>query len=270
MVRWTEWGDPENRNVLFCAHGLSRSGRDFDYLGRALSDTYRVICPDYPGRGRSDWLAAPQHYNNTQYLDDTLVILDSLDYQRLDWVGTSMGGLIGMDLVARADNPVSSMVINDVGPFIPAAALKEIGDYLGKHPRFANLDEAMEYYRTVYAGFGPLEDHHYHHYVEHGVVKAGSGDGFVLSYDPAIIDQFNSIPWQDVDLWSQWQKIQLPVLVVRGTKSQLLLTQTVEQMKHFHPGTESVEFDHCAHAPSLMVDDQIEVVSNWLKSQMHN
>ncbi len=263
-VRWTEWGDTENGQVLFCAHGLSRSGRDFDFLAHALQQNYRVICADYPGRGSSDWLGQKTEYHNEQYLRDSLAIIDAISFDVLDWVGTSMGGLIGMALAARPDNPVRKMVINDVGPFIPASALQVIGEYLGQHPHFASLEQAHEYYRTVYASFGKLEDHHYAHFVEHGTRPHPGQAGYLLNYDPAIIDQFVDAKLGDIDLWDVFDQITTPMLILRGAKSGLLLPQTVEQMKYRHGNAESVEFADCAHAPSLMVEEQINTIRDWL------
>jgi len=263
-VRWTEWGDPENPQVLLCAHGLSRNARDFDYLAMAMAHRYRVVCPDYPGRGVSDWLTNPKDYNNEQYLRDTFAILDTLSFDCLDWVGTSMGGLIGMAAASLPGNQISRMVINDVGPFIPADALKLIGDYLGIHPTFANQNAAIDYFKTVYASFGTLEQEHYEHFVTHGVCAAKNGDGYVLNYDPAIIDQFVGANFSDIDIWEIWDRISIPTLIIRGKKSSLLLPQTMEQMKHRHGNAESIEFEDCAHAPSLMVEEQIRAISDWL------
>ena len=265
-LRWTEWGEDDNRDLVICAHGLSRNARDFDFLARRLGTRYRVICPDYPGRGASDWLVNPAYYNNEQYLADTQRLLAALDFERLTWIGTSMGGLIGMALAAESPGLIERMVINDVGAFIPGEALRVIADYLGEDPRFASEDEAMEYYRTVYAGFGPLEDSHYRHFVRYGIIPARDGEGFVLGYDPAIIDQFASGTLGDVELWELWDRVTCPVLLLRGQESGLLLPQTVEQMKHRHGATQAVEIPDCAHAPSLMVEDQIELIARWLDS----
>ena len=261
---WTEWGDQRNPKILFCAHGLSRSGRDFDFLAQKLLHEYRVICVDYPGRGMSEWLKEKSQYHNEQYLRDTLNLLQHLEFETLDWVGTSMGGLIGMGIAALPDNPIRKMVINDVGPFIPADALSLIGDYLGIHPRFDNLQQANEYYRNVYASFGALEDHHYDHFVEHGVTSSKDGKGYVLSYDPAIIDQFAATKPVDIEIWDLFDQIAVPLLILRGAKSQLLLPQTVEQMKYRHGNAVSVEFADCGHAPSLMVENQISCIRDWL------
>ena len=249
---------------MVCAHGLSRNGRDFDFLARRLAGRFRVVCPDYPGRGASDWLEDPSYYNNEQYLQDTRRMLEALEFDQLHWVGTSMGGLIGMALAAGSPGLIGRMVINDVGAFIPGEALRVIADYLGEHPVFRDENEALEYYRTVYAGFGPLEESHHRHVLAHGITRARDGAGLVLGYDPALVDQFVNAPLGDVELWDTWNRVTCPVLVLRGEKSGLLLPQTVEQMKHFHGAAESVEIPDCAHAPSLMVEDQIAIVDRWL------
>ena len=269
-LAWTEWGDRDNPRVLICAHGLSRNGRDFDFLARELAGEYRVVCPDYPGRGRSSWLHDKSAYTNQQYCRDTLNLINNLDFEVLDWVGTSMGGLIGMAIAAEPDSPIRKMVVNDVGPFIPGAALREIGDYLGRHPRFASRTEALDYYRNVYASFGALEDEHYEHFVAHGVAWDEEADHFRLEYDPAIIDEFLKVVHQDIELWDVFDRIEIPLLILRGKKSGLLLPQTVEQMKHRHGNAISHEFEDCAHAPSLMVPEQIDVIRNWLATDHSN
>jgi pimeloyl-ACP methyl ester carboxylesterase len=264
LLRWTEWGNPTNTRILICAHGLSRNSRDFDYLAQALVDRYRVICPDYPGRGRSEWLANSAFYTNAQYLQDTLQLIEVLEYEQLDWVGTSMGGLIGIELASLPGNPITRMVVNDVGACIPGEALTQISEYLRVHPVFTTLHQAEVYFRTVYAGFGPLADEHYRHFVENGTRPTDSGEGYILNYDPAIIDQFTSTVFSDIELWHLWDRVTIPMLIIRGQNSGLLLAETVEQMKHRHPGAESVEFANCAHAPSLMEQDQIDVICRWL------
>ena len=263
-VRWTEWGEENNPRILFCAHGLSRNGRDFDYLAQVAATHYRVICPDYPGRGKSDSLMDPSYYHNQQYLLDTLQILDSLQFDQLHWVGTSMGGLIGIGLASMPDQPIERLVVNDVGAFIPGEALALINAYLREHPNFTSLEDAENYFRQVYASFGPLQDEHYRHLVEHGVRP--SANGYLLNHDPAMIDQFTALECNDIALWELWEKVDVPALIIRGEKSGLLLRSTVEEMKQRHPGAESAEIKGCAHAPSLMVPDQIALVLDWLQN----
>ena len=212
----------------------------------------------------SDALENPVYYNNTQYLSDSLAILSAIEFETLDWVGTSMGGLIGMALAASGNNPISRIVLNDVGPFIPREALSVIGNYLADSPVFSSLLQAESYFREVYASFGKLDDEHYRHFVEHGVTLSSSGEGFDLNSDPGIIDHFISKEPVDYHLWDVWDRISIPTLILRGQYSGLLLSQTVEQMKFRHPLAQSVEIPGCAHAPSLMTESQIEIVNTWL------
>ncbi|MYD76497.1 MAG: alpha/beta hydrolase [Gammaproteobacteria bacterium] len=263
-MQWTEWGREDHPHVVVCAHGLTRNGRDFDFLAKRLAKSCRVICPDYPGRGQSPNLTDPQYYAIEQYAKDSQAMVSTLKYEQLDWVGTSMGGLIGMTLVASLTNPITKMILNDVGAFIPRQSMIDLADDLSIHPHFESMEEAYDYFREAYAGFGRLDDHHYIHMAEHGVWPSPDGPGYVLARDPAIIDQFAALPSADIDLWWIWEMIKIPVLIIRGEESGLLLPETVRKMQELHSGAAAVEFSACGHAPSLMVDDQIEAVAHWL------
>jgi pimeloyl-ACP methyl ester carboxylesterase len=164
-----EWGEATNPRVLLCVHGLTRNGRDFDYVAKALSDAYRVICPDIVGRGRSDWLADKQLYSFVTYCADLTALLARLDSQAFDWVGTSMGGLIGMILAAQPNSPIRRLVLNDAGPFVPKAAPKRILGYVGTAPSFPKLADAEKYLRKVLAPYGALTDEHWAHLARHSV-----------------------------------------------------------------------------------------------------
>lgn len=262
-----EWGDPEAPNVVICAHGLSRSGRDFDLLAQTLANDYRVVCPDYPGRGASERLADPSLYHNGTYTADTLALIDALAFERLDFVGTSMGGLVGMAIAALPDAPIRRLVMNDVGPFLPGSALEQIGDYLITRPTFRTRADALAYFRKAYAGFGPLEEAHYEHMVTHLTVPAAGGDGLVPHYDPAIIDTFLRALAGDIELWEIWEAIDVPVLVLRGEDSPLLTRETALKMLDRAVPTRLIEFPGCAHAPSLMVEEQIRQVADWLTGE---
>lgn len=157
-MAYTEWGDPANPQVLVCVHGLSRNGRDFDDLARAMTDSHRVVCPDIVGRGRSDWLRDPSGYGVPQYVTDMMVLIARLDVETVQWLGTSMGGLIGMVLASLPGTPVSRLLLNDVGPAISSESIRRIGEYIGRAPRFAGLEEAERYIRAVSAPFGALSD----------------------------------------------------------------------------------------------------------------
>ena len=263
-MAYTEWGDAANPNVLLCAHGLSRSGRDFDDLARALSPHYRVVCPDVAGRGNSGWLANPMHYQIPQYVADMVTLIARLNPAVLHWVGTSMGGLIGMGLAALPASPISKLVLNDVGPVLKAAALKRIGEYLGQAPVFADFASAEKYIRAVSASFGLKTDAQWKTLTQNSIKPAGSG--FTLHYDPAIAVPFKQqdAGSADIELWPVYDAIRCPVLVTRGEHSDLLLPDTVAQMAARGPKAAAVEIAGVGHAPMFMDDDQIGILRTFL------
>jgi pimeloyl-ACP methyl ester carboxylesterase len=236
----------------------------------------RVVCPDVVGRGDSGWLADPAGYGMPQYLADMTVLLARLEVEAVDWVGTSMGGLIGMMMASQPGNPLRRLVLNDVGPFLPKAALERIAGYVGRDPRFADLAVAEAYVRDVHAGFGALADHQWRHLAETSVVAAeaegegeGEGEGeedgaLRLRYDPGIGAGFRARPVEDLDLWAVWDRIAAPCLVLRGADSGLLLPETAAEMSRRGPRAEIVEIANCGHAPALMDPSQIALVRDWL------
>ena len=157
-MAYVEWGDPANPRVLVCVHGLTRNARDFDVLAQALSGHYRVVCPDVVGRGRSNWLRIKDHYQLPQYVSDMVTLIARLGVDEVHWVGTSLGGMVGMALAAQEDTPIARLVLNDIGPVLTAAAVKRIGEYVGLMPQFASFAEAEQYVRLVSATFGRLTD----------------------------------------------------------------------------------------------------------------
>jgi pimeloyl-ACP methyl ester carboxylesterase len=268
-MAYREWGDPMAARVVICVHGLTRSGRDFDTLAAALAEAgCRVVCPDVVGRGDSGWLADPAGYGFPQYLADMTVLLARLEVEAVDWVGTSMGGLIGMMMAAQPENPLRRLVLNDVGPFLPKAALERIAGYVGHDPRFADLAAAEAYIRDVHGGFGALADREWRHLAETSVVAAeAEEDGALrLRYDPGIGAGFRARPVEDVDLWAVWDRIAVPSLVLRGADSGLLLPETAAEMTRRGPRAELVEIAGCGHAPALMDVSQITLVRDWLSA----
>jgi pimeloyl-ACP methyl ester carboxylesterase len=267
-MRYVEWGDPAASRVVICVHGLTRNGRDFDELAQALAPDCRVVCPDVVGRGRSDWLRGKAGYGYSQYCADLTALIARVTgggAERLYWVGTSMGGILGMLLAASAQTPIERLVVNDVGALIPAASLQRLGTYVGKDPRFATYRELETYVRVVCAPFGPLTDAQWRHLTEHGAKQHGDGS-WGMSYDPGI-----GIPLQkpqeeiaDVDLWQHYEAIRCPTLLLRGAQSDLLLADTAAQMTQRGPKARLVEFDGIGHAPMLMAPDQIAVVRDFL------
>jgi pimeloyl-ACP methyl ester carboxylesterase len=260
-MAYTEWGDAANPNVLICAHGLTRSGRDFDALAALMTDHYRVICPDVAGRGESDWITAKTNYNYPQYLNDMTTLIARTSAQTLHWVGTSMGGIIGMLLAAQPKSPITRLVVNDVGALIPKASLERISLYVGKSPAFASLDAVIAAVRAV-SPFGPLSDAQWKQ-LTMPLIKQNAEGKWEFRYDPGIGDAFKNAPIADVDLSAYWNAIQCPALVTRGADSDLLLKSTFDAMLK-KPGVEGVEFAGVGHAPMFQSDDQLAVVRNFL------
>jgi pimeloyl-ACP methyl ester carboxylesterase len=262
-VVYGDFGDPENDNVLICVHGLTRNGRDFDTLAEALCDRYRVICPDVPGRGRSDWLPVKEDYGYPLYCAAMASLIAHLNVEAVHWVGTSMGGLIGMLLAAQPKTPIKRLVMNDVGPLVPKAALERIASYVGEDRRFASLQALEAYVREIYAPFGELGEAQWRNLVDSSARSTADGD-FGLNYDPAISTPLRSMPLEDVDLWPMWDRVSCPVLLIRGETSDVLLADTAEEMQRRGPATEFMELKGMGHAPTLMSEGQISVVRDWL------
>jgi len=260
-LRWTEWGPVDGRPVV-CVHGLTRNGRDFDALARAMAARgRRVICPDMPGRGISDWLPSGALYAVPTYVAALVPLLAQLG--EYDWIGTSMGGLIGMGLCAVPGVAMRRMVLNDIGPFVPVASLERIRDYLQAFPEYASLAAVEAQLRKVHAPFGPLSDAEWAHLARHSA-RMTAGRKFVLHYDPAIVAPMAGTP-ADVDLWPLWEAcIKRPVLVLRGESSDLLLPETAARMGQA-PGVTVETIPGCGHAPALMDPTQIALILRFLE-----
>ena len=268
MAYW-EWGDAANPRVLVCAHGLSRQGRDFDTLARSLADSYRVVCPDVAGRGKSDRLADPMGYQIPAYVADMVTLLARLDAQTVHWVGTSMGGLIGMGLASLPQSPIARLVLNDVGPTIEASAIVRIGAYLGAPVEWATLDEAADYLQSISKGFGPHSREEWLA-LTRPMLKA-HGDGFIPHYDPAIGVPFRAITAEmasagQAALWRSYDAIACPTLLLRGADSDLLTRATAQAMTERGPRARLHEFAGIGHAPTLVAAGQIKVVREFLLS----
>jgi pimeloyl-ACP methyl ester carboxylesterase len=272
MAYW-QWGDAANPKVLVCVHGLTRQGRDFDALARALADEYRVICPDVVGRGRSDWLADPMGYTLPNYVADMVCLLARLDAQVVDWVGTSMGGLIGLGLASLNGSPVRKLVLNDVGPVIEPAALQRIGSYVGRSSFWATLDEAADASWALSQGFGPHSREQWLALTAPQLKPATQDgrSGFTARCDPAIAVPFRAVTPQlaqagEALLWQSWDRLQCPTLLLRGAQSDLLSAATAQAMTQRGPRAQLHQFAGVGHAPTLVHADQIEVLRRFLLS----
>jgi len=268
MAYW-EWGDAGNPHVVVCVHGLSRQGRDFDTLARDLCDRYRVVCPDVVGRGQSDWLEDPAGYQVPAYVADMVTLLARLDAQQVDWVGTSMGGLIGMGVASLKGSPLRRLVLNDVGPVIQWQAIQRIGGYLGQPAHWRDLDEAADAMWSVSQGFGP-------HTREQWLALSRAqlrpdGDGFMPHYDPAIALPFRAVTPElaaagEALLWQSYDRIVCPTLLLRGAESDLLTHDTAQAMTQRGPRARVFEFAGVGHAPMLVQPEQRQVVLDFLRS----
>jgi pimeloyl-ACP methyl ester carboxylesterase len=267
MAYW-EWGDPCSRRVLVCVHGLSRQGRDFDHLAADLCGSYRVICPDVVGRGQSDWLTDPQGYAIPAYVADMVTLLARLDAEVVDWVGTSMGGLIGLGLAALPGSPLRRLVLNDVGPTIEPVSLARIGKYLGVPASYGSLEEAADAMWAISRSFGPHSREQWLRLSAPQLRSDGQG-GFVPRYDPAIAVPFKALTPElaklgEAALWAAYDRLSLPTLLLRGAESDLLSPHTAQQMTERGPRAQLHEFLGVGHAPTLVAPDQRQVVKDFL------
>ncbi len=292
-VAYTEWGSPHNPHAVVCVHGLTRNSRDFDYLAARLAADARVVCIDVPGRGASDWLEDKSGYGFALYQSDSATLLAHVMAhpggmvhdlarvlrhgarpERVDWIGTSMGGLIGMMMAAKSGSPIGRLVLNDIGPLVPWQGLIRLKNvHAGLHAKFASLAEVEQHLRAACAAFGPLDDAQWRHVTRHSAGRNEDGT-WSLAYDPGIISalrrgnnggvEFGSDFLLGVDLWPVWETVRCPTLVLRGAESDLLLEATAREMASRGPKARVVEFPGIGHAPWLMAADQIEVVRDFL------
>jgi pimeloyl-ACP methyl ester carboxylesterase len=266
-ISYVEWGPAEANHVVICVHGLTRQGRDFDYLARELASRgRRVICPDLVGRGRSGWLRDPADYTVLQYCADMNALIARTRARSVDWVGTSLGGLIGIVLAGLPDSPIRRLVINDIGPVVPINALQRIGRYVADMPEtFATLDAAERYLREVLSPFGDVADEHWAHLTRHSVRQDSKQDRYVTLCDPAILQALRAPSNPGAHLWAYWDAIDRPILVVRGRDSDFLPSYLSNEMVRRNPNTIVHDVPGCGHAPTLMPRDQIKAVAAFLR-----
>ncbi|MDG1286714.1 MAG: alpha/beta hydrolase [Rickettsiales bacterium] len=264
------WNENNDKTPVFCIHGLTRNGRDFDYLASSLNDSRTIYAPDVVGRGLSDWLPAGEIYNYDTYVEDTLHVLDTLGLEQVDWVGTSMGGLLGMRMACEYPSRIRKFVINDIAPVISVEAMQRLDDYVGQHMDHASLAEAENYIRICYGAFGLNKSWQWNHMLKHSVKPTEDGRVRML-YDPAIINGIRDEKGEmtltdDINLWPLWENIPQPILLLRGEHSDFLSAAMAKEMCERHPNATWIEFKDCGHAPALMVDGQVNAVREWLDS----
>jgi pimeloyl-ACP methyl ester carboxylesterase len=264
-VSYTEWGSDGERGVVVCVHGLTRQGRDFDFLAQRLAhDGYRVVCPDIVGRGMSGQLVRGSDYDLDQYVIDMAVLLAKLNATEVNWVGTSLGGQIGILVAGLSNSPIQRLVVNDIGPNLPINAVLRIGNYVRNGPQlFANFEAAQAYFREILQPFGALTEQQWRHLAEHSVKRNENGQ-FVLRYDRRLTQGFKA-PWHHRHrLWTAWERINCPILILRGADSDLLLPGTAKEMLRRNPQARLETIPDCGHAPALMNEQQIALVTEWI------
>ncbi|MBM3560550.1 MAG: alpha/beta hydrolase [Alphaproteobacteria bacterium] len=262
-LHYVEWGESREGVPVICIHGLTQNARGFDELARAASLDRWTLCLDVAGRGGSGRLPDPALYDYAQYLADANALIARLGSEQVDIVGTSMGGLIGMFLAAMPGSPVRRLVMNDVGPFIPRAALARIREYVSRAWRFADVHGLEQHMRQAYATFGPLSDAQWATLARQSATVLDDG-AVVPHWDPKIGEVFASTPPSDVNMWPYWDQVKCPVLLLRGAESDLLLPKTAAEMTRRGPRAELVEFAAVGHAPVLLDGDQIRPVIEFL------
>jgi pimeloyl-ACP methyl ester carboxylesterase len=264
-IAYRDWGDPNEEQTVFCFHGLTRNSHDFDPLAKVLSKKRRVICPDIVGRGKSDWLNDPAEYNLNQYNVDAMVLASRIGVEKFDWIGTSLGGLMGMSWAGHENSPIRKLVVNDIAPLVPFPALRRLALYIGSDPLFGSLAEVEVHFRKNFAPFGPMTDADWARMAKNSSYK--TKDGYRLAYDPNIVQNFRRY-WLvfHFSLWKYWDKITCPVLVLRGTDSDFLTPQLVKEMQRRLPHMDLVEFEGVGHTPTLNAPEQYDVVIDWLTS----
>jgi pimeloyl-ACP methyl ester carboxylesterase len=271
-IGYAEWGPPDADQVVVCVHGLTRNNRDFDYLARRLAQRgLRVLAPDLPGRGQSEWIATPSDYATPLYLAATAALIARSGARAVDWIGTSLGGHIGMEMAALPGNPIRRLLLNDFGARVSGVALQRLGSYLRMKRRFATIDELEAHLRTIHAPFGHLTDAQWKQMAKTSAVATDDGD-FRQHYDPAIGRAFSWPLMVDISLWDVWDKVACPVLVLRGEDSDLLHASTVREMqKRGIAGrnglVRAIEVRDVGHAPALMNDAQATIIEEFLADQ---
>ncbi len=265
---------------VICVHGLTRNGRDFDSLAEYLMQFgNHVFCPDVVGRGDSDWLKNPLHYTYEQYIADMNALIARIHTQEINWIGTSMGGLMGMIMASLPNSPIRRLVLNDVGPANPAKAISRLAKYAGRDPEFASIEEAKNYFKLIYADFGKMNEEEWQHFTETSIREIAPGK-FITKLDQGIkrAPAKSKLAWKllfnphkalegtlfDIDLWQIWRNVTCPVLVIHGGRSDLLLPDVITKMQSIHPNMEVLEVPEAGHAPALRNAAQHEKIYQWL------
>lgn len=263
QVAYGDWGDLHDDSLLMCVHGLTRNGHDFDAFAQRWQDKSRVVCPDLPGRGDSDWLNDPSDYHLLQYNMDMTVVAARFGYETYDWLGTSLGGLIGISLAGLDNSPIRRLILNDIGPEIPFSALRRITSYAGQQNTFPSVSDVEIHLRETLSPFGPMTDENWAQMAKTSSFE--TSDGFVLHHDPDIMQNFRRyFMFMHFNLWKFWDRIRCPVLILRGEDSDFFTAGLLEKMIDRLPHAEAIEFEGVGHTPTLNAPSQIDPILDWL------
>lgn len=269
---WPRLASPlqgEQQQAVLCMHGLTRNSHDFDFLAAKLVSDYQVLAPSMAGRGDSEWLPNKLNYHYGTYLADTMSLLDQLHLQSVLWVGTSMGGILGIMAASMYPGRVKALVLNDVGMKVPKEGLQRIAEYAGSKHTFASQEEAGIFLKEIFSSFGITDPAHWDHLIRHSLTRQNDGT-YILACDPDIlVPMAHQTEWfkmiQDVDLSLVWYGVRCPVLILRGEESDILTKEIADTMAAGKQNVTLVEFDGIGHAPALMNDQQTGIVAEWLK-----
>ncbi|GFZ85603.1 alpha/beta hydrolase [Rickettsiales bacterium] len=263
-IAYNKWG--RSGKTILCVHGLTRNSRDFDYLANNLSDVCQVICVDVAGRGRSDWLVDKSYYIYEEYVQDLLLLIDHLSCGLVDFIGTSMGGIIGMIIASRYPEKISKLVLNDIGPYVSGRALTNTRDFLRSALALpGDLGAIEDFLRKMFATFGLKKPEHLSHLIRHSIVM-DKDRCYRLHEDPAIIRNFGKGKkiMDSYDMWDIWRKITAPTLVIRGRTSHILSREVAGQMLQLEDAKVDLIEVEAGHTPALMEQEQILLVRQWL------
>jgi len=265
-IAYTDWGPLDDPVPVICVPGLSRQGRDFDFLADELARRgRRVVCPDLPGRGRSSRLASAFLYVFPQHCADVTMVTSATGARQVDWVGTSLGALIGIALAGMPGSRIRRLVINDIGPMVPRAAEVNIGERLGGMPdRFATFSEALAYFRVAFADYGVMDDARWHHIVRHSIEWSERDRAFNLLYDRNITTAYHLYRYYTTPLWAFWRNIQVPILILAGERSSVLPPDLRQEMQRQNPRARCLMVPDVGHMPMLMQSDQADPVVQFL------
>lgn len=266
-MSYTSWGNPETCDkTLLCVHSLNRNGRDFDFIGKHFAKLgYYVVAPDIVGRGNSDYLLNPLGYNIPYYVNDILVLINALQLKNIHFLGTSMGGIIGMGIVALPTNPIQKLILNDIGAEVEMAGLMRIAAYTGTSVDFADYTSAKQYIISTSLDFGNLPDHVWEFLCRISLQKNVLAR-YEIKRDIKLSFNFKAATATpgNLMLWDYWKLVKIPTLVIRGANSDLLSVATIEKMQTTHPNTSYAEIANCGHAPYLYDDSHFSIIGNFL------